>query len=465
MRHEYAPLNHPLSAIRFIPSMPTILIIDDNDAVRTALEVLLALQGHRVLAANGPDEGLRTLAKEPVDLVLQDMNFRKQATLGEEGVALFHATRERYPTVPIVLLTAWTHLQTAVELVKAGAADYVAKPWDDARLLTTIRNLLELRRLSVEQERAARRRAESRAALAAKFDLCGLVFESESMRDVVTKATHIAAADVPVLITGPNGSGKEVLAAIIQANSTVRSGPFVKVNVGALPKDLMEAELFGAEAGAYTGATKVRQGRFEAADGGTLFLDEIGNLSLEGQAKLLRVLQTGEFERLGSSTTRRVKVRVISATNSDLPAAIAAGRFREDLYYRLNVIELKVPPLAERKEDILPLARHFLEDGQKLGVPAQRALLAHSWPGNVRELMNTIRRASLLSSAPEISPGDLGLANVPGALEIVPEREPDRAEIEGALARARGVIARAARELGLSRQALYRRMEKLGLKE
>jgi DNA-binding NtrC family response regulator len=445
--------------------MPTILIIDDNDAVRTALEVLISLQGHRVLTANSPDEGLRTLAKEQIDLVLQDMNFRKEATSGEEGVALFHGIRERYPTVPIVLLTAWTHLETAVDLVKAGAADYVAKPWDDARLLTTIRNLLELRRLSVEQERAARRRAESRAALAQKFDLCGLVFESEPMRDVVTKATHIAAADVPVLITGPNGSGKEVLAAIIQANSNVRSGPFIKVNVGALPKDLMEAELFGAEAGAYTGATKVRQGRFEAADGGTLFLDEIGNLSMEGQAKLLRVLQTGEFERLGSSTTRRVKVRVISATNTDLPGAIMAGRFREDLYYRLNVIELKVPPLAERKEDILPLAKHFLEDEQRLSVPAQRALLAHSWPGNVRELMNTIRRASLLSTGAEISPADLGLVMAPGTLEMVPEREPDRAEIEGALARARGVIARAARELGLSRQALYRRMEKLGLKE
>jgi DNA-binding NtrC family response regulator len=236
------------------------------------------------------------------------------------------------------------------------------------------------------------------------------------------------------------------------------------VNVGALPKDLMEAELFGAEAGAFTGATRVRQGRFETADGGTLFLDEIGNLSLEGQAKLLRVLQTGEFERLGSSTTRHVKVRLISATNSDLPAAIAAGRFREDLYYRLNLIELRVPPLCDRKEDILPLARHFLPEGQQLGIPAQRALLTHTWPGNIRELMNTMRRAALLSGATEIAPADLGLPSMPSA-ELPSEREPDRAEIESALARARGVIARAARELGLSRQALYRRMEKLGLKE
>jgi DNA-binding NtrC family response regulator len=442
--------------------MATILIIDDNEAVRTALEVLLSLQGHRILMAGNPDEGLHQLATHGIDLVLQDMNFRKEATSGEEGVALFRTTRERYPSVPIVLLTAWTHLETAVELVKAGAADYLAKPWDDARLLTTVRNLLQLRQLAVERERTVRRRAESRAALAARFDLCGVIFDSDAMRDLVTKATHIAPSEVPVLITGPNGSGKEVIAAIIQANSSVRNGPFVTVNVGALPKDLMEAELFGAEAGAFTGATKVRQGRFEAADGGTLFLDEIGNLSLEGQAKLLRVLQTGEFERLGSSTTRRVKVRLISATNSDLPAAIAEGRFREDLYYRLNVIELKVPPLAERPEDVLPLARHFLE-GRELNAVAERALLAHNWPGHVRELLNTIRRASLLSTGEQIMPADLGLSTV--SVEHESEREPDRAEIELALSRARGVIARAARELGLSRQALYRRMEKLGLKE
>jgi DNA-binding NtrC family response regulator len=444
--------------------MATILIIDDNDAVRTALDVLLSIEGHRVLGANGPQEAMRQLVSHEVDLVLQDMNFKKEATSGEEGVQLFRSIRERYPSLPIVLLTAWTHLETAVELVKAGAADYLAKPWDDARLLTTVRNLLELRALSAERERAVRRRAESRAALASRFNLCGLIFESEAMRDLVTKATHVAPAEVPVLITGPNGSGKEIIAAIIQANSSVRSGPFVKVNVGALPKDLMEAELFGAEAGAFTGATKARQGRFEAADGGTLFLDEIGNLSLEGQAKLLRVLQTGEFERLGSSVTRKVRVRVISATNTHLPTAIAEGRFREDLFYRLNVIELKVPPLSERPDDILPLARHFIE-GSRLSAQAERALVAHPWPGNVRELLNTIRRASLLSTGPEITPADLGLSSVSTSAEPEIEREPDRSEIEQALSRARGVIARAARELGLSRQALYRRMEKLGLKE
>jgi DNA-binding NtrC family response regulator len=444
--------------------MPCILIIDDNDAVRTALDVLLSLQGHRIICAESPEHGLQSLAQASVDLVIQDMNFKKEDTSGRDGVALFGAIRNRYPSIPIILLTAWTHLETAVELVKAGAADYLAKPWDDARLMTTVGNLLELRRATAENERVAQARAESRAALAAKFDLCGIVFESDVMRDLVMKATHVARADVPVLLTGPNGSGKEILAAIIQGNSAVRNGPFVKVNVGALPKDLMEAELFGADAGAFTGATRVRQGRFETADGGTLFLDEIGNLSLEGQAKLLRVLQTGEFERLGSSTTRHVKVRLISATNADLPAAIAAGRFREDLYYRLNLIELRVPPLCERKEDVLPLARHFLSPGQQLSLAAQRAMVAHSWPGNVRELMNTMKRATLLSGSAEISPADLGLPTA-SAEQLTPEREPDRAEIESALTRARGVIARAARELGLSRQALYRRMEKLGLKE
>jgi DNA-binding NtrC family response regulator len=452
--------------------MSSILVIDDNEAVRTALEVLLMLEGHRVITADGPRNGLEVLARDSIDLVVQDMNFRKEATSGDEGVALFRMIRERYPSVPIVLLTAWTHLETAVELVKAGAADYLAKPWDDARLLTTVRNLLELRALTREREQASRRRAESRAALTAKFDLCGLVFESDAMRDLVTKATHIARADVPVLITGPNGSGKEILAAIIQANSAVSSGPFVKVNVGALPKDLMEAELFGAEAGAYTGATKVRQGRFEAADGGTLFLDEIGNLSLEGQAKLLRVLQTGEFERLGSSVTRRARVRVVSATNADLPACIAEGKFREDLYYRLNLIELRVPPLADRKEDVLPIATHFLSEGFQFDESAIRALEQYHWPGNVRELINTVRRACLLAPRQLLSAADLGLplpqVASPAASAstfIHADREPSRGEIEDALSRARGVIAQAARDLGMSRQALYRRMEKLGMKD
>ena len=443
--------------------MPTVLLIDDNPAVRTALEVLLSLQGLSVVEASGPDEGLHLLAKSDVDLVIQDMNFRREATSGAEGVELFHRIRRVHPDLPIILLTAWTHLETAVDLVKAGAADYLSKPWDDTRLITTVRNLLQLRSAILEKQALARSRREVREALKERFDLRGVVYDSDAMHELLAMATQVAPAEVPVLITGPNGAGKEVLADIIHANSGCADGPFIKVNVGALPGELMESELFGAEAGAYTGAAKTRQGRFEAADGGTLFLDEIGNLSLAGQAKLLRVLQTGEFERLGSSVTRRVRVRVLSATNSDLRAAIREGRFREDLFYRLNVIELRVPPLAARLDDVVPLARHFLEPGFVLDESAAKALRGYSWPGNIRELGNVIRRACLLASDRVLRDSTLGLPE--HSVDTRPvEREPDRQDIEQALQRSSGVVAQAARDLGLSRQALYRRMEKLGIR-
>jgi DNA-binding NtrC family response regulator len=350
--------------------------------------------------------------------------------------------------------------------VKAGAADYIAKPWDDARLLTTVRNLLDLRSARAEAQALRAQRRQARETLAGQFDLRGIVYESEAMHTMVSTATHIAHADVPVLITGPNGAGKEVLADIVQANSSVRGKPYLKVNLGALPNELIEAELFGTETGAFTGA-RARTGRFEAADGGTLFLDELGNLSGGGQAKLLRVLQTGEFERLGSNTTRRTRVRVIAATNSNLRLAIREGRFREDLFYRLNVIELEIPPLADRREDIEALARHFLEPGFVFAQDAVAALSRHPWPGNVRELQNTIRRACLLSSNKTIAAAALALpviAAQPATEETPEDTRLDRGTIEQALGRAQGVVAQAARELGLSRQALYRRMEKLGLK-
>lgn len=440
----------------------SVLVIDDNEAVRTAFEVLLSIHGARVLTAASPADGLSRLGRDAVDLVIQDMNFRREATAGEEGVSLFHEIRAKYPDVPIILLTAWTHLETAVDLVKAGAADYIAKPWDDARLLTTVRNLLDLRKARAEAQVLRAQRDDSRETLAKQFDLRGIVYESEAMHTLVSTATHIAHADVPVLITGPNGAGKEVLADIVQANSSVRTKPYLKVNLGALPNELIEAELFGTEAGAFTGA-RARTGRFEAADGGTLFLDELGNLSGGGQAKLLRVLQTGEFERLGSNTTRRTRVRVIAATNSNLRLAMREGRFREDLFYRLNVIELEIPALAERREDIAALARHFLEPGFTLAPDALDALSRHPWPGNVRELQNTLRRACLLSSDRAIAASSLILPAV-AAQPATEETTLDRNTIEQALERAQGVVAQAARELGLSRQALYRRMEKLGLR-
>jgi DNA-binding NtrC family response regulator len=438
-----------------------ILVIDDSEAVRTAFDVLLSLHGAQVLAAATPAEGLSLLARASVDLVIQDMNFRREATSGAEGIALFREIRANFPQVPIILLTAWTHLETAVELVRAGAADYLAKPWDDARLLTSVRNLLDLRSARAEAEALRSERREARAALAERFDLRGVIYESEAMHTLVSTATQVARADVPVLILGPNGVGKEVLADIVQANSERAARPYFKVNLGALPNELIEAELFGTEAGAFTGA-RARSGRFEAADGGTLFLDELGTLAGSGQAKLLRVLQTGEFERLGSNLTRRARVRVIAATNTNLRQAMRAGSFREDLFYRLNVIELEVPALAERREDILPLAHHFLERGFTLAPAAEEALLRYPWPGNVRELQNVIRRACLLAGGSTIGVTALNLPAAPAAGEEAAQL--DRAVVEQALERARGVIAHAARELGLSRQALYRRMERLGLK-
>ncbi|MFN8901407.1 MAG: sigma-54-dependent transcriptional regulator [Lysobacteraceae bacterium] len=450
--------------------MPTLLVIDDNAGVRTALDVLFDLHGLTVLGAESPEDGLALLDAHPVDLVLQDMNFTADTTSGEEGIALFHEIRRRHPDMPVILLTAWTQVETAVSLMKSGAADYLGKPWDDHKLLTSVRNLLELSdtRRALQQLAGADRRR--RAGLEGRFDLRGIVYADPAMERVLQVATQVAGADVPVLITGPNGSGKEKIADVLQANSAVRSGPFVTLNCGALPSELIEAELFGAEAGAYTGATKAREGKFEAADGGTLFLDEIGNLPAAGQMKLLRVLETGRFERLGSNRERQVKVRVISATNADLAAMIRDGRFREDLYYRLNLIELRLPPLAERPLDVLPLAEHFLAgSGKTLDDGARRALRAHAWPGNVRELKNTIARAALLSSSPAITSNDLGLpafatgAAARGNDAPMDADEPDRASIEAALKRHRGVLAQAAAELGLSRQALYRRLERLGI--
>ena len=450
--------------------MHTLLVIDDNAGVRMALEVLFGLHGLTVLGAESPEDGLALLDAHPIDLVLQDMNFTADTTSGEEGIALFHEIRRRHPDMPVILLTAWTQVETAVSLMKSGAADYLGKPWDDHKLLASVRNLLELSdtRRALQQLAGADRRR--RAGLDGRFELRGIVYADPAMERVLQVATQVAGADVPVLITGPNGSGKEKIADVLQANSAVRGGPFVTLNCGALPSELIEAELFGADAGAYTGATKAREGKFEAADGGTLFLDEIGNLPAAGQMKLLRVLETGRFERLGSNRERQVKVRVISATNADLAAMIRDGRFREDLYYRLNLIELRVPPLAERPLDVIPLAEHFLAgSGKTLDDGARRALRAHAWPGNVRELKNTIARAALLSSSPTITSNDLGLpafatgAAARGNDAPMDADEPDRASIEAALKRHRGVLAQAAAELGLSRQALYRRLERLGI--
>ncbi len=445
--------------------MRTVLVIDDNPAVGTALDVLFGLHDIRTLVAESPAQGLDVLSRESIDLVVQDMNFSTDTTSGEEGMALYRSIRRDYSDLPIILLTAWTRLETAVELVKAGASDYLGKPWDDNKLLATVENLLELSEATREVSRHRDERRRRRRQLGERFDLRGIVFASSGLERVIELACQVARADVPVLITGPNGAGKERIAEIVQANSARAKGAFITVNCGALPSELIEAELFGADPGAYTGApNRTREGRFEAADGGTLFLDEIGNLPLAGQMKLLRILETGQFERLGSSKTRKVSVRVISATNSDLPTLIRDGQFREDLFYRLNVIELKLPSLAERTDDILPLAEHFLASRASFDAAARAALTVHAWPGNVRELKNAIDRASLLCSDGIITVRDLALEPARGTnRRLSADEEPDKGMIEAALQRARGVISQAAADLGLSRQALYRRMEKMGI--
>jgi DNA-binding NtrC family response regulator len=436
-----------------------VLVIEDQPAVAKALRMLFDVHDIGCDTIADPARALERIAAGGVDVVVQDMNFTPGKSSGDEGVALFRSIRAHDPAMPVIVLTAWTSLETAVQLVKEGAADYLAKPWDDAKLLAIIRGL------------APRERPKSRRDLALEHDLCGTIYESEAMHRAVSLALRIARSDVPVLISGPNGAGKEKIAEIIHANSRRAKLPFIKVNAGAIPEHLLESELFGAEAGAYTGSNRLRLGRFEAAERGSLFLDEIGNLVPAGQMKLLRVLQSGEFERLGSSQTRRADVRVLAATNVDLRDAITRGTFRQDLYFRLNVVEIAIPPLRDRRDDILPLARHALAAAIRthglarppsLGASATEALMAFDWPGNVRELQNRITRAALTARGSELTPDDLGLGRGLGtdSSEAVPL---ERKEIELALLDANGSVSRAADALGISRQALYRRMEKVGI--
>lgn len=443
--------------------MTKVLIVDDNAAVLEALSLLLEIHGYDVVTATTPKAALQIVNYQAIGLVLQDMNFSADTTSGEEGRELFFALRELNPLLPIILITAWTELEQAVELVKAGAADYIPKPWDDSKLITTIKNLVALGQAASQNKVLKQQAANFDNTRQAAVSI-GLVYESAAMQRVVDMSVQVAKSDVPVLITGPNGSGKEKIAELIQSQSPLNQSAFVKVNAGALPQELIEAELFGAEIGAFTSANKTRIGRFEAAHQGTLFLDEIGNLPLSGQVKLLRVLQTGEFEKLGSVKTQKTDVRIISATNSDLTRDIANGAFREDLFYRLNVIEINVPPLNERGDDVLALAKHFLP-GRDISLTGKQALQAYAWPGNVRELENVCRRVSILHPDGTLDADDFGLSSISGEMNTEQRggKEPSKSEIEAALTEFNGTISKVARYLGLSRQALYRRLDKYGI--
>jgi DNA-binding NtrC family response regulator len=422
--------------------MTHVLVVDDNPDILDALDLLLSLHGYKVQIAENRKQAVLAVARHDIGLVIQDMNFDQGITSGNEGQLLFKELRSLKPGLPIILITAWTQLETAIALVKAGATDYLQKPWDDNKLLALVAE-------HCQQSKSSPSTLSSNLPMKQ-----GLIYQSAEMHALMADADKVASADINVLITGANGSGKEKLADHLHQQSSRSSAPFIKVNMGAIPQDLIEAELFGAERGAFTGANQSRQGRFEAANGGILFLDEIGNLSLAGQMKLLRVLQTGEFERLGSNQTLQVDVRVFSATNTNLVQAVKQGSFREDLYYRLNVIELHLPPLNGRKADIIPLAKHFIGKTYSLSDDAKHYLLSHTWPGNVRELENACKRALVFACDNKITQQDFK------TLQHSAQKKSEKQHIESMLIKHAGVIKHAAEELGFSRQALYRRIDK-----
>lgn len=445
---------------------PHILVVDDQEAVRDALRLLLKHSGYRSSEAATPADALAMIQGDDHAAVLVDMNYGQDTTSGEEGLALIRELAARKPDLPIIAMTAWASIELAVEAMREGAVDFIEKPWQNARLLSVLASRIALQRT----ERDVRRLSDAQALLLDDGE--AFVAESPAMRRLMDDVSRIATSDASVLLLGENGSGKSVLAKRIHRLSPRRGRAFVKVDIGGLAPTLFEAELFGHVKGAYTDARQDRAGRFETADGGTLFLDEIGNLPLEQQPKLLRVLEDGEFERLGASRTQRVDVRVIAATNADLDAEVDAGRFREDLLYRLSVFPLRLPPLRERREDIVPLARHYLaaasrryrRDPPVLDAAVERSLLDHAWAGNVRELAHAMERAALLGGD-RIHASDLRLRK-PTKSRGVEAMTLDDAEamlLRAAIERHGGNLQRTAEQLGITRQRLYRRMDKYGL--
>lgn len=445
-----------------------ILVADDQADVRESLRLLLKSEGFRVDTAGTPAAALAAVQAEPPDLVLMDMNYGRDTTSGREGLELLERLQKAEPKVPVVIMTAWGSVELAVEAMRRGARDFIQKPWENARLLTTLRTQLEL---STAVRRSVRLEAEN--AVLRGEGLPALVAESRAMQPVLHLIQRIGPSDATVLITGENGTGKGLVARLLHAASSRGARPFFTVNAGGLSEGVLESELFGHVKGAFTDARADRTGRFELADGGTLFLDEIGNAPPSLQARLLRLLETGEFERVGSSRTLKASVRIISATNADLDAEVASARFRQDLRFRLNTIEIPIPPLRERREDIAPLAAVFLAQHVAryrkaiLGFEdaALRQLEQHPWPGNVRELDHAVERAVLMATGSRIAASDLLLAprNAgPQTLDELSLEEMEAHLIRKALARF-GSATEAGVALGLSRSAIYRRMHKLGI--
>ncbi len=443
-----------------------ILIADDQDDILTALRLLLKNEGFAVDQANSPAAVLSALDKREYDVLLIDLNYTRDTTSGEEGLDLLARALTTDPMLPVVVMTAWGTVDLAVEAMRRGAKDFVQKPWDNARLLATVRTQASL---AQALRRGARLEAQNRLMSGDKRP--AMIAESAAMQPVLAMVERIGPSDANVLITGEPGTGKEVIARTLHAISARSSQSMVTVNMGGLAEGVFESELFGHVKGAFTDAKTDRVGRFELAESGTIFLDEIANLPFALQAKLLRVLETGEMERVGSSKTRRADVRVLSATNANLHVESAEGRFRQDLLYRLNTVEIHLPPLRERKEDIpllasthlAAMAKRYRKELRGFEPAALRALIDHAWPGNVRELMHVVERAVLMARGASIQPVDLALrapVSAPGRLEEMSIEEVEEFLIRKALARNDGNVSHAAAALGLSRSALYRRLQR-----
>ncbi len=456
------------SALARTPHVPRILAADDQQHILEAIEFLLKPEGYRVDAARSPELVRDALTTSQYDAVLIDLNYTRDTTSGREGLDLLSEIVAQDSTLPVIVMTAWGNVELAVEAMRRGARDFIQKPWENERLLSILRTQVELHRALQEAERLA---AENRLLNAQGVPQ--FIASAPSMLPVIETVTRIAPSDANVLITGEHGTGKEVVARTIHALSLRNSRALITVNTGGLAEGVFESELFGHVKGAFTDARTDRIGRFELADGGTIFLDEIGNVPLHQQAKLLRVIESGEMERVGSSRSKKIDVRVISATNTDLKAACDSGQFREDLLFRLNTVEIHLPPLRERREDIPAMALHFLtqyatryrRQVKGFDPAALQVLLQYAWPGNVRELEHTLERAVLMCRSDQIQPGDLGL-NMQRGQQNLEELSLEAVEsilIRKALQRFQGNVSQAAEALGLSRGALYRRMEKYGL--
>ncbi len=447
----------------------SILVADDQADVLAALRLLLKAEGFDIATATSPSEVLELLELDEFDCLLLDLNYTRDTTSGQEGLDLLPRIQALDSTLPVIVMTAWGSIGTAVEAMRRGARDYVEKPWDNDRLLATINSQLVL----VQAIRRAQF-LEAENEMLRDADVPEMIADSRSMKPVLRMIERVGPSDANVLITGEPGTGKEVVARWLHYRSLRADRPLVTVNTGGLSEGVFESEMFGHVRGAFTDAKADRVGYFELAGHGTLFLDEIGNVPLTQQAKLLRVLESGEFQRVGSSKARKVDVRILTATNSDLERSVGEGIFREDLYYRLNTVEIRLPPLRERREDIPLLAAHFLRiSGGKYGrsdmtfsSAALDALLRHPWPGNVRELRHSVERAVLLTENHVVDLEHLGLRQASEGslrLEAVPLDEAERILIRKALSRNRGNVSRAAGDLGLSRSALYRRLKRHGL--